>query len=137
MSRPFSIQHLPLSRPKRGNEEHRLQADLVANLPLILRRGWLFFSVPNKPRSAIQGHQLKLEGMRSGAPDLVFVAPPHGRCYGLELKAGKGRQSEEQKHFALLLDAAGGEYALVRSKDEAIAQLRLWGALRLSEEKAA
>lgn len=119
-------------------EEHRLQADLVANLPLILRRGWLFFSVPNKPRSAIQGHQLKLEGMRSGAPDLVFIAPPNGRCYGLELKAGKaGRQSDEQKAFALDLDAAGGSYALARSMDEAISVLRSWGALRLSEEKAA
>jgi hypothetical protein len=41
-----------------------------------------------------------------------------GVCYGIEVKAEKGRQSDAQKEFQVRLEAAGGVYVLARGIDE-------------------
>jgi len=51
-----------------------------------------------------------------GSPDIF--AMHKGVCYGIEVKAEKGRQSDAQKEFQVRLEAAGGVYVLARGIDE-------------------
>jgi hypothetical protein len=46
-----------------------------------------------------------------------------GQYVGIECKAPKGRQSENQKEFQEQLEAAGGRYVLAFSLDVVIAAL--------------
>jgi hypothetical protein len=73
-------------------------------------------------RDVITGSRLKRMGVRPGAADLLFVrtgAPP----LFLELKTSRGVQSESQRAFEARAIAAGAQYAIVRSIDEALALL--------------
>ena len=51
-----------------------------------------------------------------GAPDIVCVI--NGQYVGIEVKAPKGRQSENQKEFQAQLEVAGGKYILAYSIDD-------------------
>ena len=51
-----------------------------------------------------------------GAPDIFLVIK--GQIYGLEIKSEKGKQSESQKRWQLLFEAAGGKYFIVNSLSE-------------------
>lgn len=51
-----------------------------------------------------------------GAPDIFVVKG--GRIYGLEVKAPKGKQNENQKAFEKTFTESGGIYHLVRSLDD-------------------
>lgn len=52
-------------------------------------------------------------GFRKGAPDLI--AGKNGKCYWLELKTDKGRQSIEQQAFQSIAPKFGAEYRVVRN----------------------
>lgn len=54
-----------------------------------------------------------------GGPDIRLIVS--GRFLGLECKAAKGRQSEDQKNWQRWCEAAGGRYVVVRSVEEAVA----------------
>jgi hypothetical protein len=73
----------------------------------------------------------KAEGAVAGVPDLILFM--HGRQHykesgismskpasalGIEMKTAKGRQSQQQKDFQEVFEAAGYMYAVVRSIDE-------------------
>lgn len=75
----------------------------------------------------------KAEGAVAGVPDLVFFmsaeyrtpAPSDGLVWlitynglGIEFKTAKGRQSQEQKDFQKMFEAAGYKYVIVRSFEE-------------------
>ena len=76
----------------------------------------------------------KAEGAVAGVPDLLFFMPSmieivdeslrNHTCFrmynglGIEFKTLKGRQSQEQKEFQKMFEAAGYQYEVVRSKDE-------------------
>lgn len=51
-----------------------------------------------------------------GLPDIWCCL--NGRFVVIEVKAGKDRQSDEQKHRQFEIERAGGVYLLIRSKDE-------------------
>lgn len=51
-----------------------------------------------------------------GSPDIIAVI--HGRFIGIECKAPKGKQSENQKMFQQTLEEAGGFYILAYSIDD-------------------
>jgi hypothetical protein len=53
-----------------------------------------------------------------GSPDIVCVIT--GQYVGIEVKAPKGRQSDNQKEFQRQLEAAGGRYILAYSVDDVI-----------------
>src|ERR1017187_3163510 len=53
-----------------------------------------------------------------GAPDIVCVIA--GQYVGIEVKALKGRQSDNQKEFQRQLEAAGGRYLCAYSVDDVI-----------------
>ncbi len=51
-----------------------------------------------------------------GSPDIFAMR--NGKCYGIEVKAEKGRQSDAQKEFQVRFEAAGGVYILAKGIDE-------------------
>ena len=54
----------------------------------------------------------------SGSPDIICVIK--GQFLGIEVKAPKGRQGEDQKEFQRKLELAGGKYILAFSLDDVI-----------------
>lgn len=54
-----------------------------------------------------------------GSPDIIVVED--GRYIGLEVKTPTGKQSKAQKEFQDALEAAGGDYYILRSLDDAMA----------------
>lgn len=66
------------------------------------------------PRKGI--HRLPGIGFVPGIPDCNLLKD--GVYYAIELKATKGRQSDNQKSFQRKVEAAGGVYLLVRGIDD-------------------
>lgn len=61
----------------------------------------------------------KAEGAVPGVPDLLFFMPSDGFAgMGIELKTPSGRQSQPQRDFQQMFQAAGYMYVVVRSLDE-------------------
>lgn len=93
--------------------------------------GWLWSHFPaGEHRDEITGALLKRMGLKPGWLDLLLIAPD-GIHHWLELKRGKAPLTDDQEAFLGALRARGVPCAVARSFDEAIAQLRDWGALRL------
>ena len=55
-------------------------------------------------------HNLAGMGVYAGIPDITAISK--GVAYGIEVKARKGKQSENQKQFQRDWEAAGGIYIL-------------------------
>lgn len=72
--------------------------------------------------SMMQARILKGEGMTAGVSDLILLHPSADGKWAalcLEMKAGKGRQSELQKAWQKAVESCGCyRYAVVRSFDE-------------------
>jgi hypothetical protein len=64
-------------------------------------------------------------------PDIVLHLPGGQTCF-LELKAPGGRLSPEQKRFMEQVTAIGCLTPVAFGVDEAVAALRVWGAIRQS-----
>lgn len=85
----------------------------------------LFLHIPNeeltdvKPQTALIK---KITGKISGAADYVFIGSHH--AFFIEMKAAKGKQGESQKMFEAWCKAAGIDYYLCHSAEEAIDVLK-------------
>jgi hypothetical protein len=77
-------------------------------------------------RSVICGRMLKAEGMITGWPDLTLVGPG-GRIAFLEVKSAKGRTTDAQDDCLGMLQRMGHDVAVVRSQDDAVLMLQVWG----------
>jgi hypothetical protein len=83
---------------------------------------WLHHSPNGGKRDAFTGAQMKAMGTKPGFPDLVLpVKSSDGQFAGLaiEMKAEKGRTSDEQKGWLGHLQTAGWLTAVCYSADEA------------------
>lgn len=105
----------------RISPEHLIQVQLIERVRLELARKFpelkgpdfatsgalRLFAVPNGGIRHIQeAVRLKAEGVQRGVPDLILPIPRGTQCGAyLELKAGKGRLSEEQKDWLRFLEA--------------------------------
>lgn len=124
----------PVKRTKRNGAskprqapERAIQVAIVKELRKHARCPW--FAVPNGGyRHMHTAMKLKAEGVCPGVPDLVFVLPG-GRFGGLELKAEKGRLSDDQKNWRAWISAQQGWWGVAHSVDEAWGILAAWGVL--------
>jgi hypothetical protein len=114
----------------RSQAEFRLHCVIADYLRLQCRpEVWWTHIANGENRSKITGARLKRMGVAPGAPDILFVFP-YSRCAFLEIKAGRGRPSENQKAVFDHFYKWRVDYAVVRSLDEAKAVLEQWGALK-------
>lgn len=107
--------------------EHKLQCACVRWMRLSMPfEAGLLFAVPNGgARDAVTGARLKAEGVMAGVADL-FLSIPNTRHHGLyiEMKTAKGVQSQSQKIFQQRVEAMGYRYAVVRSFEQFVAEIR-------------
>lgn len=113
---------------KRAQPERGIQVALVEHLQWRAPREiwWTHFPAGGR-RSRITGAILKGMGAKAGVPDLLFLA--HGRLYGLELKADRGRLSPTQVATHENMRRAGAVIGTAGGVDEALALLSEWGIL--------
>ncbi|MDO4691881.1 MAG: VRR-NUC domain-containing protein [Porphyromonadaceae bacterium] len=80
----------------------------------------MLFSVPNGgKRNVFEATIMKSEGVVAGVADLLLLIPRKGfGCLCIEMKAGKGRQSDLQKEWEALTTLHGNKYVVVRSREE-------------------
>lgn len=88
--------------------------------------GRLLIHVPNGGfRNAAAAGRFKAEGVVAGVSDLVLFVPNRKyHAFFIELKVGKGRQSEFQKEWEELVTAHGYHYRVVRSLEEFILEIQ-------------
>lgn len=99
--------------------EQDLQRACVALLANMERMGHLrFFHIPNGgKRNAREAAIFKGLGVRPGVPDLC-ITYPSGRTIWIELKAGRGTLTANQKEWRDWLKNNGHDWHEVRSIDE-------------------
>jgi len=78
------------------------------------------FAVPNGgSRNISEAVRLHSEGVVSGVSDLVLLVPNSKmQILCIEMKAGKGQQTENQKQFQSSVENTGNKYIVCRSLDE-------------------
>lgn len=105
--------------------EDQITAAVVDHWKLCGAPGSLVAAIPNK-RAFGQA------GLTKGLPDLLVLSPKLGKLTGyIELKRGRGgRLSDAQIAIGELIRKRGAPYAVAAGRDEPIAQLKAWGALR-------
>lgn len=112
----------------RNNPERGIQIAVADHLRLRAKPGVVWFHVPNTPRNAVSGRNLKRMGMRAGVSDLILF---HERkLFALELKAPGNVATDEQKKFQIDLSAEGASCACAVGLDAALSILTGWGLLR-------
>lgn len=109
--------------------ETTIQQHVVKLLEAYGRSDVCWWSVPNGGlRNRLVAIQLKREGARRGAHDLMLLISGH--LHTLELKTETGRVSVDQAAFAERIQRAGGTPHVARGLDDAIAVLTGIGAFR-------
>lgn len=80
-------------------------------------------SYPVEPGDVVirQAHPIRF-GL-PGSADIFGIMQPSGRFLAIEVKAPKGRVTEEQKRFLGMVRAMGGVAIVARSVEEVIARL--------------
>lgn len=108
-----------------NHEESKLQQQCVAWFRAQHRQYASLLTHPINEGGAytrVSGAIHKGEGTVAGVPDLLLFLPSeHDRVYfglGLELKTATGKQSQSQKDFQMMFQAAGYCYIVIRSLDE-------------------
>ena len=72
------------------------------------------FAVPNGgSRNAFEAVRLKAEGVLSGVSDIIIIK--QNKVVFIEMKFGKGKQTESQLEFEAKVKSKGFEYYLVNS----------------------
>lgn len=116
----------PATRPHRRAPEQDLQI-AIANMLRLRAPRLLWWFCPNGGNlSKAQRGKFKAMGLRAGVADLHFVIPG-GLLAVIELKAGRGSQSEGQVAFAASCEAEGVPYLVCRSVAEVEGALAAWG----------
>ena len=109
-----------------NHEESKLQQTCVAWFRAQYPRYAMLLTHPANEGNGnrVSGAIHKAEGTVAGVPDLLLFLPTriteisiyHG--LGVEIKTSKGRQSQKQKEFQEMFEAAGYMYVVVRNLEE-------------------
>jgi hypothetical protein len=84
------------------------------------------FAIPNGGnRDAITGAIMKREGALAGVADLFVMKPSSSFCgLFIEMKIGKGKQSDKQLDFQQKALASGYQYKVITSIDQFIKDVK-------------
>ena len=118
-----------------ANHEAKLQIVVVGYLQTVLPRGAVFWSVPNGGKMSPKRRMFaSLMGELPGASDLMVLHLGRLHCIELKVKADKltgvkktTGQTDAQKAFQIVIEAAGAPYAVCRSTADVRDALTLWG----------
>jgi hypothetical protein len=125
----FTLPRKPRKAPAPEFAIHCMVADA---LDKFLRRDWIYTHIANgELREKRTAARLKRMGVKPGWPDFILL-PPSGQAHFLELKRRGGALSAAQTDFALWAFDHEIPFACADSFDAALAQLKDWGALRVS-----
>lgn len=106
---------------KHRDDEHRLQVACVRWFRYTYPdKAHLLFAVPNGGDRDIRvAQRLKAEGVVAGVADLLLLVARQG-CHGLaiEMKTGRGRQSDSQREWQGEVERQGWRYVVCRSVEE-------------------
>lgn len=103
--------------------EQALQMAVAAYLRHALKPPVLWSAFPAGGGGAIRGAILKSMGLQAGWPDVLVMAPGP-IIVGIELKAGKGRQTPQQIEIQNGFVECKATYYVARSVDEVEGFLR-------------
>lgn len=115
-----------------NHEESKLQQQCVAWFRMQYPQYAMLLTHPANEGNGnrVTGAIHKAEGTVPGIPDLLLFLPSeYDRLYcglGLELKTPCGRQSQPQKDFQLMFQAAGYCYIVIRSLAEFRLHVNVW-----------
>ena len=116
-----------------NHEESKLQQQCVAWFRAQYQHYAMLLTHPANEGNGnrVTGAIHKAEGTVAGVPDLILFMPSREyfhedgilmlrlvHALGIEMKTAKGRQSNQQKDFQKMFEAAGYMYRVVRSLDE-------------------
>ena len=118
----------------RNKPEDRLQTMVVKLLEHTAKPGLFWFHCPNGGKMSPQrGAYLKAMGVVAGVPDLVMCW--QGRFIGIELKAGKNKQSDNQLAADLAIRMSGGMYRVCTGYEETVEFLTMIGVINVALDK--
>jgi hypothetical protein len=111
-----------------GKEPPRTESEIKRDILVRLgsRADIRIWNNPTGVARSVDGEERVMRFGVPGQADLTGVLPG-GRRLELEVKTPVGRQSEQQRKFEAMVRRFGGLYLLVRSSDDALAQLRAHG----------
>ena len=92
----------------------------------------MIFSIPNGGyRNKIEAHNLKLQGVKSGVPDIMLAYPskPFAGLF-IEMKWGKNKPTKNQEDWIKRLSAVGYRCEVCYSAEEAIAVIKEYLGIR-------
>lgn len=102
--------------------EKAIHAAVIAHWRTCGLPGTLVATIPNEDARG-------QHGLTKGLPDLLVLSPELPVGF-IELKADKGKLSEEQKTFASMCSALEINHAVTFGRDEPIRVLEAWGVVR-------
>jgi hypothetical protein len=109
--------------------EQQIQKAVLAHLKTRGVPSILYFHVPSGGyRRPIEAAIFTSLGAIPGIPDLIIIKAGH--CFALELKAEKGRLSDNQNLVLARLKECGATCAVAYGLDAAIKTLENWALLR-------
>lgn len=109
--------------------EYEMQVTVAEALSRFCTPGWVWTHFPaGEHRHPAVAARLKKMGLKPGWPDLLLISP-NGVLHSMELKRDKGRLRPDQLDYRDVCRTRRLPWAVARSVDEALAQLRRWGAL--------
>lgn len=99
--------------------ESKLQQDAVKWFKLQFPKEVIFSSPNEGKRTRSNASRLKAEGMMAGVADLQVLSAQNGyNGLFIEMKYGKGKQTDSQKCFQKLAEQNGYKYVICKSFDE-------------------
>ena len=88
----------------------------------------LLFAIPNGGhRHIVTALRIRAEGAISGVADLILLVPTnkyHGLC--IEMKYGKGKQSQNQKEWQTKVEKQGYKYSVCNSLDSFVKEINTY-----------
>ena len=106
---------------KRAQPEAQLHKAVAAYLRLALKPPTIWTTIGHGGGGKVRGAQLKAMGVMPGWPDIIILWMDHDeqtRVTGIELKAGKGKLSDEQELRSEEFADVGADYVVARSVDD-------------------